>query len=197
MTTRRHEKLVLTAHHEAAHALIAVHCGAEFERVTVIPSDGATGMLVGLRLTEGKEDDAVRVSLAGIMALRLMSSRWHGWLFDRTRDDFDFAARAIQRMSNGPETLGWCVGDNARVLARQWNTIASLAQVLVAHGEVSRTAAHALMKEQAREPRCAPPNSVKNWQRVTASVLHRVEHMQALDAGDPLAIEIENFRRRL
>ena len=195
MTTRRHEKLVLTAHHEAAHAFIALHCGAEFERVTATPYDGAAGMLVGLRLAEGQEDDAVRVGLAGIMALRLMSKGWHGWHFDRTRDDFDFAARAVQRMSSGPATLEWCVADNAQILARGWNAVASLAQVLVAQGEVSRIAARTLVMERTQEPRCTPPNSVKNWERVTTRVLHRVEQMQALEAGDPLAIAIENLRR--
>ena len=76
-------------------------------------------MLQGLELL-GQDDDAVRVSLAGIMATRLMYDRWRRWMFFRAGDDIDLAARAAQRLVDAKSTIAWCIQDNDRALRGRW-----------------------------------------------------------------------------
>jgi hypothetical protein len=187
-----HQRCV-TAHHEASHAVVAVHCGAAFEKVSIKATEGAAGMLIGLRLLAGHEDDAVRIGLAGIMGMRLMYRRWQAGLFERTRDDLDYVARSVMAMSNGSATLGWCIDDNARFLTRRWGTVASLARLLEQEDEIGRDAVLDHVRKTANL-QVDPPAGPIDWRQLESRVLARIERRRAFDAGDLIAIAIENFR---
>lgn len=185
----------VTAHHEASHAVVAVHCGVAFEKASIKATEGAAGMLIGLRLLAGHEDDAVRIGLAGIMGMRLMYRRWQAGLFERTRDDLDYVARSVMAMSNGSATLGWCIDDNARFLTRRWGTVVTLARVLEQRGEIGRETVLCHVRETA-SLRVGPPAGSPDWRQLESRVAARMDRHRALDAGDPFAIAAEALLRR-
>ncbi len=195
MSPLRYERRVVTAHHEAGHAVVAVHCGVTFDRVTIKASESSAGMLVGLRLLSGQEDDAIRIGLAGIMAMRLMYRRWQSGLFQRTRDDLDYAARSVMAMSNGSATLTWCIEDNARFITQRWGTVTSAARMLLQEEEIGYDAVLAVVASTARV-RDAPPGGTSDWRLLTTRVLARGQRVQALDANDPFALAAERLRHR-
>lgn len=153
-----------TAHHEAGHAVIALHLGMAVRRIKLRPSDGVAGVvehqnpLKGIRLdidnsprANLKAEKAICICLAGPIAQRKYNART--WRHEHGEADHALAADLALSVHGGDLATAYLTWLTAKTkamldLPHIWNLVGRVASDLEAKGELTADDVRRLQREQ-------------------------------------------------
>jgi ATP-dependent Zn protease len=149
------KKIKTIAYHEAGHVIVAVALKVPFERVSIVPADGALGCVKYCRelspFGEWTSQDTayarkmVVVLMAGMAAEERYNGKYNtGNVFE---DRFDADALSLRLATGDHNTyLTKAYKRAQRVLEKEWHKVDKIAQALLTQMELSSEAVNALLK---------------------------------------------------
>lgn len=164
-----------TAIHEAGHLAMAILEDCHFEDVTLGKSEISNATVRHLKVRP-RDDKVVRISLAGIMAVRMSRCRWYYTLFDSAFDDVGIVAEFARSKHLDIE---WNVRATASQLKAHWNAVESLAVNLLQRKTLTHADCHGIFDAySACEREQTLPVDLKPivWQRLIKHIQWRIEY---------------------
>jgi hypothetical protein len=180
-----------TAIHEAGHVLMAVEEGCLFGDVALNKTADTNGAMNRISCRRG-DDEAVRIALGGIVAVRFCRSRWYWQLFAGAYTDLGLVAEFFRGTADAEWGVEFNVTRTAAAISSRWGTVEEFAAELFRHRGLSRETACEMAAR--RLPLRRPPTHMEevDWKPLVEHVHWRIKYprgredaLRALAEGTP------------
>jgi hypothetical protein len=157
----------------AGHVLMAVEEGCPFGDVALTKTADFNGALSRTSCREG-DDEAVRIALGGIVAVRLCRSRWYWQLFAGAHSDLGIVAGFFRETGDAEWGVELNVEATVAVVSVGWGTVEELAGVLMRHRRLPQEMAREIVTKGP--PPRRPPTSLEDadWKPLVEHIHWRI-----------------------
>jgi hypothetical protein len=179
-----------TAVHEAGHVLMAVEEGCPFGDVALTKTADTNGAMNRISCRRG-DDEAVRIALGGIVAVRLCRSRWYWQLFAGAYADLGIVADFFRGTGDAERVVEFNVKATASAISSHWAAVEELAAELVRHRRFSCETAFDLADKAL--PHRAPPFRLEDadWKPLVEHIHWRIKYPRGRE--DALRALVDGF----
>jgi hypothetical protein len=170
---------------------MAVEEGCPFGDVALTKTADANGAMNRISCSQG-DDEAVRIALGGIIAVRFCRSRWYWQLFAGAYTDLGMVADFFRGTADAEWGVEFNVKTTAAAISSKWGTVEEFAAELVGHRRLSRETAFEMAAR--RLPLRRPPTHPEeiDWKPLVEHVHWRITYprgrqdaLRALAEGTP------------
>jgi hypothetical protein len=164
-----------TAIHEAGHVLLALEEGCPFDSVVLNRTADSNGAVSRISCRSG-DDEAVRIALGGIVAVRLCRSRWYWQLFAAAHADLGTVADFFRGARDAEHGVEFNVRATVAVVSANWAVVEDLADAMMKHRGLSDGAAREIIASSPR-PRM-PPTRLEDadWKPLVEHIHWRIRY---------------------
>jgi hypothetical protein len=172
-----------TAIHESGHATLAICEGRDFEDI-VLKRDGNRNAQVRNLRFRPDDDECVRISLAGIMSVRLVRHRWDTGLLNTAWDDLGTVSNFLRNDRDPDRSLRWNVTETERRLLENWDAVLNIARPLLLTRSISFAEALRLFKLSDRSSSAIRPEGKmgsRGWRPLIDHIQWRIRFPNGLE----------------
>jgi hypothetical protein len=154
---------------------MAVGEGCPFAEVALARTADTNGALSQISVRRG-DDEAVRIALGGIVAVRLCRSRWYWQLFAGAYSDLGIVADFFRGTKDAQNGVEFNVKATAIAISSNWATVEKFARALVARRSLSHKTASAIAASP-RLPRRPPTEREEiDWKPLVEHIHWRIKY---------------------
>lgn len=170
---------------------MAVEEGCPFGDVALAKTADFNGALSRIGCRDG-DDEAVRIALGGIVAVRLCRSRWYWQLFAGARSDLGIVADFFRETGDAEWGVELNVKATVAVVSAGWGTVEELAGVLMRRRRLPQEMARDIVAKSPQPRR--PPTSLEDvdWKPLVEHIHWRIRYPRGRD--DALRALAEGIR---
>lgn len=169
-----------TTVHEAGHATLALVEGRRFGDIVLERGENTNALIRDLEVRRN-DDEQVRISLAGIMAVRMARRRWDTGLFSSAWDDLGHVADFLRVRPKAEPLLHWNVEATERHLRGHWHRLIGVAAALSRSRRLAFEEVFDIFRgAPANRGAFAPAGDLgrRGWGPLIGHILWRVENPQ-------------------